>query len=395
MLIKTFFWVSFFIVFYTYLGYGLLIWLINRIKPAFYKTPVLINLDKFEPPVALVIPAYNEEAYIEDKIKNTLLLNYPKEKLHVYFVTDGSNDHSSGIIEKYPHIHLLHQPERRGKAAAMNRAVQLIKEPFIIFCDVNTELNTNCIEEMVKHYKNEKVGAVAGEKKIRQAINSKVASEGEGLYWRYESFLKKQDSEFNSVVGAAGELFSVRRELYQSIKEDVIIEDFVLSLSIAMKGYLVKYSPGAYATETASVTIKEEQKRKIRISAGGFQAMVILKGLLNIFRYGTLSFQYISHRVLRWSVTPVCLFLLLPLNFILVLRRIGMIYEVLLCVQLSFYLLALSGWLLKDSKLRLKLLYIPYYFLFMNISIFWGFKRFLTGKQSAMWDKAAREKPNK
>jgi len=391
-MIKILFWIFFFLVFYTFLGYGILIWLLNKIKKSFFKESFSPDGHCFEPLVALIIAAFNEEDYIEDKIKNTLALDYPAEKLAIYFVTDGSTDNTPNIIRKNPRLILLHQVARRGKAAAMNRAMSFIKEPFVIFCDANTELNTACVKEMVKFYADPKVGAVAGEKKIYQPLQTKAASAGEGLYWKYESFLKKQDSDFYTVVGAAGELFSLRTELYQPVEEGVLIEDFVLSLRIAKKGYMVKYAPGAYAMESGSASIKDEQKRKIRISAGGFQAMYMLRELLNVFKYGVLSFQYISHRVLRWSVTPLCLLLLFPLNIVLSFYRMGIVYDILLIMQLLFYFSGLLGWFFANRNIKVKALYIPYYFLFMNISVLWGFKRFLKGQQSVLWEKAAREK---
>jgi len=391
-MIKLFFWVSFFIIFYTYLGYGMLIWMLNKAKSTFKKLPSSAGAPHFEPAVALIIAAFNEEDYIEDKIKNTLALDYPEDKLFVYFVTDGSNDSTPQIIQKYPRFTLLHLPQRNGKAAAMNRAMNFIKEPYVIFCDANTVLNKECVKELVKFYADHAVGAVAGEKKIYQPVNTKAASAGEGLYWKYESFLKKQDAEFYTVVGAAGELFSVRTALYQPIEEGVLIEDFVLSLRIAKAGYVVKYAPGAYAVESSSASIKDEQKRKIRISAGGFQAIYMLRELLNVFKYGKLSFQYISHRVLRWAITPVCLLLLLPLNILLVVFRAGLVYDCLLVMQFFFYLAGLLGWFFANRNIKIKALYVPYYFLFMNISVFWGFKRFLKGQQSVLWEKAAREK---
>ncbi|MEO5683188.1 MAG: glycosyltransferase family 2 protein [Chitinophagaceae bacterium] len=392
MIIKILFWVFLFVVFYTYLGYGILIWMLNRIKRSFNKNVLTAGPTHFEPLVALVIAAYNEEDYITDKIKNTLALNYPEDKLVVYFVTDGSNDNTPAIVKQYPRLRLLHLPERNGKAAAMNRAMGFIKEPYVIFCDANTVLNEDCVKEMVKFYADPRVGAVAGEKKIYQPVNSKAAAAGEGLYWKYESFLKKQDSEFHTVVGAAGELFSVQTALYQPIEEGVLIEDFVLSLRIAKQGYIVKYAPGAYAVEASSASIKDEQKRKIRISAGGFQAMYMLRELLNIFKYKTLSFQYISHRVLRWSVTPVCLLSLLPLNMVLAFRQAGLVYDILLVMQLFFYFSGLLGWYFANRDIKIKALYVPYYFLFMNVSVIWGFKRFLKGQQSVLWEKAARAK---
>ena len=392
MAIKILFWLFVFIVFYTYLGYGLLIWFLNKVKSYFVDTSFTALKAVFEPEVALIIAAFNEEDYVEDKISNTLALDYPEKKLAIYFVTDGSDDSTPDIIRRYPRLTLLHEPARRGKAAAMNRAMHFVKEPFVIFCDANTVLNTACVREMVKFYADDRVGAVAGEKKIYQPPEAKAAAAGEGLYWKYESFLKKQDSDFYTVVGAAGELFSVRSSLYQPIEEGVLIEDFVLSLRIAQQGYVVKYAPGAYATESSSASIKDEQKRKIRISAGGFQAMFMLKGLLNIFRYGTLSFQYISHRVLRWSITPVCILLLIPLNIVLVAQRAGVIYDVILILQLGFYCASLTGWFFANRNIKIKALYIPYYFLFMNLSVIWGFKRFLKGQQSVLWEKAARAK---
>ncbi len=386
--IKILFWLALAVVIYTYVGYGLLIWVVNKIRA---KRPAPVP-PGFLPSVALVVAAYNEADYMEDKIKNTLALDYPEDKLHIYFVTDGSDDETPAIVAKYPRIKLLHQPERNGKAAAVNRTMDVVQEPYVIFCDANTILNTACIREIVKHYADPNVGAVAGEKKIYQPAAGGAASAGEGLYWKYESFLKKQDSLLYSVVGAAGELFSVRKDLYEPVEKGAIIEDFMMSLRICMRGYVVRYAPEAYATETASASIKDEQKRKIRICAGGFQSMVWLKALLNIFKYKTLSFQYISHRVFRWSVCPLFLLLLLPLNAALVMAGAGWWFTVIFAAQVFFYGLALTGWFFANRNIKVKLLYVPYYFLFMNVSVFLGFRRYLTGKQTVLWDKALRQK---
>ncbi len=391
IVIKILFWLFLTLVVYTYVGYGLLIWIINRVKAVIGKKENTFR-DDFLPDVAIIVAAYNEEDYIEDKIRNTLALDYPEEKLFIYFVTDGSSDSTPALVSKYPRVKLLHQPERSGKAAAVNRTIEIVEQPYIITCDANTMLNTACVREIVKHYADPKVGAVAGEKKIYQPKGAGAASAGEGLYWKYESFLKKQDSRLYTVVGAAGELFSVRRDLYEPVEKGAIIEDFMMSLRICMRGYVVRYAPEAYAVETASASIKDEQKRKIRICAGGFQSMVWLKGLLNIFRYKTLSFQYISHRVLRWSLCPLCLLLLLPLNAVLVAAGAGRGYTLLLALQAFFYLLALTGWFFANRDIKVKLLYVPYYFLFMNVSVFLGLRRYLMGKQSVLWDKALRQK---
>lgn len=389
--IKVLFWFFLLILFYSYLGYGMLIWVLLKFK----KRPKQIREPKensFEPAVTLLVAAYNEEGIIEEKIKNTLALDYPQDKLTLYFIADGSDDNTVSLIEKHPRIQLFYKKERAGKINAMNRAVKEVTTEISIFSDANTLLNKNCIKELVKHYFNPNVGAVAGEKKvIDPSKNAQAAGAGEGLYWKYESLLKKLDSEFNTVVGAAGELFSVRTALYEPVHSNILLDDFIISMKICMKGYKVVYEPAAFATEAPSFNMREEEKRKIRISAGGFQSIALLKPLLNIFKYGKLSFQYISHRVLRWAVCPVLLPLCFILNFIIVIKGASVIYSVIGSMQIIFYLMALIGYIISRLNLKQKLFYIPYYFVFMNIALYKGYIRFKKNKQSVLWEKAIRK----
>ena len=195
------------------------------------------------------------------------------------------------------------------------------------------------------------------------------------------------------MVGAAGELFAIRTELWQEVEKDTLLDDFIISLRVAMGGHTIQYNPEAYAIETASANVKEELKRKIRISAGGIQSVVRLRALLNIFKYGTLSFQYISHRVLRWTLTPLLLLLIIPINLILALNagmNITNIYTLLFYGQIIFYVAALTGWFLENRKIKIKVLFVPYYFFIMNLSVFLGFKRYLKGSQSVKWERAKR-----
>jgi cellulose synthase/poly-beta-1,6-N-acetylglucosamine synthase-like glycosyltransferase len=220
----------------------------------------------------------------------------------------------------------------------------------------------------------------------------KAAGAGENLYWKYESYLKKLDSDFYSVVGAAGELFSIRTGLYEYVGDQVLLDDLIISLKICMKKYRIVYEPRAYAMEEPSQSIKEEQKRKIRISAGAFQSIGILKGLLNPFKYPKLSFQYISHRLLRWTACPILLPVIFILNCILVVQNAGPLYEILLVAQIIFYLISFAGWIYSRKNIKLKALYVPYYFVFLNLSLYLGFFRFIKGKQSVLWDKAERRR---
>ncbi len=390
--LKFLFWFCFFIVFYSYLAYGMLLFLLVGLKKILGKQSGKEPETDFEPEVTLVVSAFNEEDFIEKKIENSFQLLYPSEKLRLIFITDGSTDDTSRIVARYSGIQLLHEPLRRGKVAAMNRAMKFVDTPFVIFSDANTILNPGCVKEIVKHYSNNRVGGVAGEKKLMISQTDQAAGAGEGLYWKYESFLKKMDSSFYTVVGAAGELFSMRSGLWEHMPEDIIIEDFVQSLKICMKGYLIRYEPKAFAMETSSQSIKEEQKRKVRICAGAFQAMVLLKDLFNIFKYPVLSFQFISHRVLRWTLSPICLVILFLVNGLIVREKGGLFYTIVLISQLLFYLLALIGWLFANRNIRVKLLYVPYYFLFMNISVFIGFYRFRKKNQTVLWERASRQK---
>jgi cellulose synthase/poly-beta-1,6-N-acetylglucosamine synthase-like glycosyltransferase len=320
-----------------------------------------------------------------------LALDYPADKLSILIVTDGSTDRTPEMVRQVKTMQLFHEPERKGKIHAVNRVMKFVKTPIVIFSDANTYLNREAIKNLVRHYQDEKVGGVAGEKRIFVKKEDNASASGEGLYWKYESFLKMRDAEVYSVVGAAGELFSVRTLLYEEPAENMIIEDFYLSLRIAMKGYRFLYEPAAYAMENAASSVAEEWKRKVRISAGGFQAITKLRALLNPLKYGMLSFQYISHRVLRWTLAPLFLPLILISNIVLAAGG-NTFYQVILLLQGIFYFFAGLGQLFRNKKISVKGFFVPYYFSVMNVAVYAGFIRFLKGGQSILWEKAARAK---
>ena len=384
-------WISLFIAFYTYAGYGILLYFIIKIKRAVKGKPVIpVTIDDRLPHCTLVVAAYNEERYMEEKIANCLQLYYPEGKLKFVFVTDGSIDGTADIISRYPQIQLLHRPERAGKIAAVHRAMEFVSTEVVVFTDANTFLNPEAITRICRHYADTNVGAVAGEKRVQIDANADASAAGEGFYWKYESALKKWDSELYSVVGAAGELFSVRRDLYQDVPADTVLDDFMISMLIAAKGYRIIYEPDAYALETASADVSEELKRKIRIAAGGIQSILRLKPLLFSFKYPLLSFQYVSHRVLRWTVTPFFLIIAFLTNLALAFAGQGWFYQLLFVGQVLFYLSAILGFILEKRQLRVKVLFIPYYFCVMNYAVLAGIIRYFTKKQSSVWEKAQR-----
>ena len=389
---KITFWISLFIIFYTFLGYGILLYFLIRLRRILKgKRPVPQSEVSSLPSCTLIVAAYNEENFIAKKIRNTLLLSYPENKLEYVFITDGSTDKTPDIIATYSQIRLMHVPERSGKIAAVHRAVDQIETEIIIFTDANTILNKNSLINIARHYLDERTGAVAGEKRIYVNEKEDASAAGEGFYWKYESALKKWDSELCTVVGAAGELFSVRRDLYKPVSKDAILDDFMISMLIAAQGYRIVYEPDAYAFETASENLHEELKRKVRIAAGGIQSIIWLKDLLNIFKYGTLSFQYISHRVLRWTLTPILLIVTFILNIAILTESSESIYVLLIAGQTIFYLLALVGFILEKKQIRIKALFIPYYFCIMNYAVLAGMIRYFKKGQSAAWEKAKRK----
>jgi cellulose synthase/poly-beta-1,6-N-acetylglucosamine synthase-like glycosyltransferase len=345
------------------------------------------------PEVTLFVTAYNEKDYVDIKIKNSFELDYPKNKIKYLWITDGSNDGTPDLLKKYPEVKVYHEDARRGKIMAMNRGLQFVETPIIIFSDGNTLLGKDSVKKIVALFANPKTGCVSGEKRIMSTGADSAAGAGEGIYWKYESTLKRWDAELYSVVGAAGELFAVRTELMHEVEPDTLLDDFIISLRIAMSGYTIQYDPDAYAMETSSANVKEELKRKIRISAGGIQSVVRLSALLNFFKYGVLSFQYISHRVLRWTLAPLGLLIILATNLALAIND-GLFepqfYPILFWLQVVFYILALTGWYLQSRRIKVKALFVPYYFFIMNYAVYLGFFRYIKGKQSVNWERAKR-----
>lgn len=389
-----------FLVFYTYVGYGLVTWLLVRIRSGDPTPPA--EPAGYYPPVTMVVPAYNELAYLPEKLQNCLSQDYPAQRLHLLFVVEGSTDGSADYLElqrqNIANLSIISGTQRLGKIAAMNNAMRQVKTPITIFTDANTQLNREAVSRLVRRFEPDSVGAVTGEKRIQLQGQEAAAGSGEGLYWRYESFLKKLDAQLHTIVGAAGELFAIRTELYEPVEADTLLDDFMISLRIAGRGFRVDYAPDAYALERPSESVREEMKRKVRIATGGFQSIQRLAHLLNVFKYGWLSFQYVSHRVLRWAVTPFCLPMLLLLNGLMLTQSSAstasflspQVWRGLFVAQVAFYLIAAVGYVLENRQTRFKFTFVPFYFVFMNWCVLAGFGRFCNGSLSGVWEKAKR-----
>ena len=390
--LKILFWSSLIIVFYTYIGYGILLYIIIRVKRLFWGSPqkAVLPADDELPSMTLMICAYNEEDVVAEKMENTLALDYPKDKLRIMWVTDGSSDRTNELLKAYPEVDIVFSPERRGKTAALKHGLRELKTRYVAFTDANTMINAGALREIARLFTDPTVGCVSGEKRVAARKAGEMAAEGEGLYWKYESTLKRWDNELYSTMGAAGELYAMDPKLCREVPDEALLDDFMMSMYVVQAGKRIAYTPDAYAQEYGSANIFEESKRKRRIAAGGLQSIWWLRSMLNPFHQPLVTFQYVSHRVLRWSITPIAMVLLLLANIALVVMGAGNFYTVILILQILFYLMALAGWLLNRYGYKNKLLYTAYYFIFMNFNVFRGMAYLRTHGKSGAWEKAKR-----
>ena len=390
--LKILFWATLLIVFYTYIGYGILLYIIIRLKRLLKGEPLQAAMpaDEDLPTMTLMICAYNEEEVVAEKMENTLALDYPKDKLRIMWVTDGSNDRTNELLKAYPEVDIVFSPERKGKTAALKHGLRELKTRYVAFTDANTMINSGALREIARLFSDPTIGCVSGEKRVAARKAGEMAAEGEGLYWKYESTLKRWDYELYSAMGAAGELYAIDPKLCREVPDEALLDDFMMSMYVVQAGKRIAYTPDAFAREYGSANIYEESKRKRRIAAGGLQSIWWLRSMLNPFHQPLVTFQYVSHRVLRWSITPIAMVLLLLVNIALVAMGAGTFYKVVLILQVLFYLMALAGWLLNRYGYKNKLLYTAYYFVFMNFNVFRGMSYLRTHGKSGAWEKAKR-----
>lgn len=373
------FWVLIAVVLYTYVGYAVLITVLAR------RFALPVRTDAEPRRVTLLIAAYNEEAVIAAKLRNSLALEYPRGRLQIVVVTDGSTDRTVEIAAGFEidGVDCYHTPDRRGKMAAINRVLPLTDGEIVVFSDANAFYSADALRCLVAPFADPQVGCVCGEKRVRTDAPDGGPTSGEGLYWRYESHLKAMDSRLYSVVGAAGEVYAVRRDVLQMAPDNSFIDDFMVSMLIAQRGYRVIYEPRAIAYEVEAPRVQDEFERRARIACGGFQSIWWLRRLL-VPRPGHLRlwFAYVSHRVMRWAVAPFALFLAIAVNAVLVGTPL---YLVLFSLQLLFYAVAIAGLVVDGRGRRVKALFIPGYFVLMNAAAVVGLWRYLTRAQRVTW----------
>ncbi len=373
------FWVALFLVVYTYLIYPVLLWLLGAGR----KMPEYAPLSEW-PTASLIIAAHNEEAVLRAKLENALATDYPAERLDIIVVSDASTDGTDRIAAEFAErgVRLHRQETRGGKTEAQNAGVRLARGQFLAFSDANSMYAPSALKRLLAPFADERIGCVCGELQYANP-DEQGAGKGEGLYWRYEQFLKRRESLLSSTLGANGAIYALRRELFVELRGD-IISDFVAPLHAWRRGFRIAYEPTAVATEYSSVRFGDEFHRRRRIVSRSLYGLWTEVGVLNPFAHFFFALQMSSHKLLRWLV-PVWLLVVLAVNVPLAASEY---YGLLLALQVAFYGLAALGLLLPERLGRYWLFYVPAYFTATNLGTLLGLLSFLTGRRHRVWQPA-------
>lgn len=374
------FWTLMFVFWYCCCGYALLLIILCLIR----RHPVQPASEHL-PAVSLIIASYNEERMIRRKIENSLRLNYPRDKLEIIVFSDGSTDRTDEIVKEYAAqgIRLFRFEGRKGKTYCNNEAVKLSNGEIIVFSDANSIYEPRAIRHLVRYFSNSAVGCVSGELRYR---SEKRVVEGEAIYWNYEQFIKRLESGIGSLTTANGALYAVRRDAWDPLPEKVI-DDFGTSLRIRQKGFLVLYEPEAVAWERTTKNTQAEYRRRVRMVRRAAYSLLCepsLRDLLNPYKYGLLSIQLWSHKILRW-LSGFILIVLFILNIPLILQ--GWVYAITMAGQLLFYTFALWGYLWEE-KLKIKAprpAHISYFFFLSCVAMLQGFYYGILGNTQVSW----------
>ena len=375
------FWLAVLFIVYTYLMYPLVLFFLTRGR----RSPCYITPNEW-PRASIIIAAHNEEAIIRQKIENTLSLDYPCEALEIIVASDGSTDLTNQIVAEYLDrgVRLYALEEQGGKTRAQNKACQQIQNNILVFSDANSMYDRHALKSLIRPFSDNNIGCVCGELRYVNPSGHGVGK-GEGLYWRYEQFLKRRESLLSSALGANGSIYALRRELFEDLDPD-IISDFVMPIRVWMQGFRVVYESSAIAQEYTGDTFLKEFQRRTRIIARSLFGLWSQRSVLNLFKHRAFAFQMISHKLMRWLV-PLALLLIFGLNGFL---AGNVFYYSLWILQFVFYGLALGGSIMPRTVGKYALFYIPAHFCAMNIGAFLGLLRFLTGRRYRAWQPMSR-----
>ena len=384
---KFLFGVGWALIIYTYAGFPLLLAALARRRAVAPASSKIEPVEDALPRVTMVIAAYNEAAVLPAKLANTWALDYPANKFTLLIGSDGSEDATPQTLRDCadPRLQAHCFPARRGKISVLNDLVARAGTEILVMSDANTMFAPDAVRLLVAPFADPAVGCVSGELVIEQ----EGGVSGEGLYWKYEGWIKRNESRLGFLIGCNGGIFALRRALYESLPASTIVEDFVLTLRVLERNFQVRFEPAARGTEPPCASAKAEMIRKIRIGAGGFQALGLTRALLHP-RFGAMAFAFWGHKVLRWLVPQ---FFLMALFANVVLLR-SPLFAALFLLQVGGAGLALRAYRARPGQEPGRLARPIGYFYLMNYALLCGFFRFLFGTQRVTWDRAAPPESN-
>ena len=382
---KLIYWAAIGIVLYTYAIYPCLLWCWCMLAGKRKKAEAMLN--DHLPTITLLVAAYNEADCLAEKIQNALQIDYPEELLEIWIVTDGSTDNSPLIVGQFPRVQLFHQPERQGKIQAIQRVIGAVKTELVVFSDANALLNKGCLRAIALAFTDALVGAVAGEKRV---VDAQDALAGESMYWIYESKVKKWEGGVYSVTGSAGEIFAIRKSLYQQVPANTLSDDLAISWQIIAQGYRMEYAADAYSSELGLDNIRQSFARRIRVAAGSVQAVLrIFSGKGYVWK-PVFWWEVISHRILRTLVVPYLILLIGCLNVILI--GSGDVYWILFALQFYGYLATAVYWIRFSNGKAPFWISLPAFFILVHFAMIRGALSLWLGKQSVLWPTYARSR---
>lgn len=386
------FWTCVAMIIYSYFLYPVVLFTFSGIKQAFSDTKYLWRrhqrrtLDtKRYPAVTIIIAAYNEESCIKARVENLLTLDYPKEKLTILIGSDGSSDQTAEILSTFDSenldVHIFNT--NRGKMSVLNDLVAKTTDDIIIFSDANTHFKSDTIEHLVRHFNNEKIGAVCGELHL---VDGDTGDNKDNVYWRYEQVLKFHESRLNALQGANGAIYAIRKSLFIPLPANTIVDDFQIAMNVAKQGFRLVYDPEAVAIEEIAPNLAEEEGRRVRIGLGNYQAFFNMPWALNPL-LGWRFIAYISHKVCRWFVPHMMLIALIS-NVML----LGTVfYQVVLAVQVIFYALAFYGIKRQENGKKIStLIALLAFFVAMNLALMRGFIKYFSSNVQGTWQRTTR-----
>jgi cellulose synthase/poly-beta-1,6-N-acetylglucosamine synthase-like glycosyltransferase len=374
------FWASLSAIVYMFIGYPIALAVWSKIRPRRWQQ------QPCEPTVSIVISAHNEAASIAAKMQSLLSLDYPADRVEILVGSDGSTD---GTAEQLlaisdPRVQIFNFPQRRGKPAVLNALIPKARGEVIFLSDVRQKFDPKILRVMVQSFADPMVGAVSAEVILTRREDGTAVSEGSGFYWRYETFIRDRESAIDSTIGVAGAVYAIRNELYEPIPDDTIVDDVLIPLRIARRGYRAVIEAEARAYDAPYAVAGQEFTRKVRTLAGNFQLFARERWLFNPLR-NRLWWQTMSHKALRLLIAPLQI-TLFAANVALL--GVSLLYKIAMLAQILFYAAAAGGWLLPREWKKPFVITFPYFFCLLSWASVLAFLRSVTGRQPVTWQKA-------